>query len=485
MTRTPRFLFIAFASAWAAACAVGPTYKTPAAPAAGNGAFVSSSPAAVSSQTPPGQWWRLYQDPVLDGLVQRALTENQDLKVAAANLAYAQGLASEARAGLFPTTDLSAGDTYGRSSTGNLLAALTGKKATPAWTGSAGFTAAYQVDLFGRVRRTIEAARADTQAARYAEDAVRVTVVAATTAAYVNACAYAEQAEVARHSEAVIERSYEITLNERSAGTATDLDIDRQAALLDQTRATIPTLDGQHRSALFELAALIGKTPAEVPADAAACKTAPRIAQVLPVGDGAALLRRRPDVSEAERQLAAATARIGAAAADLYPTVSLGGSVSGAGPTAASLTSTSGLSFGVGPLLTWTFPNISVARAHVKESTAQAQAALAGFDSVVLQALKEAEQALTAYAGEIERHTALTSARDHAADALRLANIQYQAGSASGLDLIQAETSAIAADQALAASDQALAGDQVAVFQALGGGWEQAPAVVPPAISKR
>jgi len=485
MTRISPKISASVACALLAGCAVGPNYQTPAAPPAATGGFVSATDAAVTPQTPPGQWWRLYQDPVLDGLVQQALTENQDLKTAAANLAYAQGVVSEARAGLFPTTNLTAGDSYGRSSTADLLASLYGKKPTPTWTSSVGFTAAYQVDLFGRVRRTLEAAHASAEASRYAEDAVRVTVASETTTAYVNACAYAAQAAVARHSEAIVKQAYDITVAERKAGAASDLDVDRQATLLDQTRATIPTLDGQHRSALFELAALIGKTPAEIPAAAAACKTAPRIAQLLPVGDGEALLRRRPDVGEAERQLAAATARIGVSAADLYPTISLGGSVAGAGPNAVSLTSTSGLSFGVGPMLTWTFPNISVARAHVKESTAQAQAAMAGFDSAVLQALKETEQALTTYAGELDRHAALTAARDHAADALWLANIQFKNGSASELDLIQVETTAVAADQALAASDQTLATDQGAVFQALGGGWEDAPTVRPPAISRR
>jgi len=120
----------------------------------------------------------------------------------------------------------------------------------------------------------------------------------------------------------------------------------------------------------------------------------------------------------------------------------------------------------------------------VKEASAQASGSLASFDSVVLQALKETESALTTYAGEIDRHASLTSSRDHAADALRLAKVQYEAGSASGLDLIAAETASIAADQALAASDQQLASDQVSVFQALGGGWEQAPAVMPMALPR-
>ena len=314
-----------------AGCGVGPHYVAPQTPPTmAAQPFVSATPAVAAAAKPPADWWRLYQDPVLDRLVQQALTENKDLKVAAANLAYAQALVSEARAGLLPTTDLSGGATYGKSATADLAAALARQKpATPSWTYSAGFTAAYQVDLFGRIRRTIEAARANTEAQADAEDAVRVTVAAETTNAYVNACAYAEQVEVARQSVQVAQQTYDITARERGLGAASDFDLARAATALEQAKAVVPTIEGQRRTAVFELAALLGKTPAEAPVDAAACSTPPRINQPLPVGDGAALIRRRPDVRQAERTLAADTARIGVAAADLYPTVSLGAISSG------------------------------------------------------------------------------------------------------------------------------------------------------------
>nr|MDQ2862004.1 TolC family protein [Pseudomonadota bacterium] len=198
-----------------------------------------------------------------------------------------------------------------------------------------------------------------------------------------------------------------------------------------------------------------------------------------------ALLRRRPDVRAAERQIAAATARIGVAAADLYPTVTLGGSVSNVAGTLGGLFSSSTAAYSLGPLITWTFPNISLARAHVKEARALTSSALATFDATVLQALQEAEQALTTYGAELDRHVALAAAEDRADEALRLAQIQYGAGAASALDLLTAESTQVAAAQASAASDQAIAADQVAVFQALGGGWEDAPPVIPPPVAKR
>jgi len=458
-------------------CAVGPNYVAPGAPPQATAPFLSSPAEATAPDDPPPGWWRLYQDPVLDGLVQQALTENADLKVAAANLAQAEALVSAARVGLLPSTELSAGETYGRSSAANYDAELAGKSHAPSiWSFSTGFTAAYQVDLFGQVRRTIEAARADREATRAAEDAVRVTVAAETTSAYVQACGYAAQTAVAQRSLDEAQQTFDIVRKQRDLGAVSDFDFSRAAASYNQAVAVVPGLQSQRRVALLELAALIGKTPAEIPADAAACVTPPKLAALLPTGDGAALLRRRPDLRQAERTLAADTARIGVATAALYPSISLGGSIADAGGSARALGAPGDLSYGLGPLISWSFPNIGLARAQIAQTRAEAAGALAAFDGDVLQALKETEQALTTYGGELDRNRALTAAAQQSNEALRLAQVQYGAGAISFLDLLTAQTTAAAADQAEAASDQQVALDQVAVFQALGGGWEQAPA---------
>ena len=459
------------------ACAVGPRYVPPKTPTAAQGAFVSTGPAGADQPLPPF-WWRLYQDPVLDRLVRQALTENQSLKVAAANLAYAQALLDEARAGRYPSTSLTAGPQYGRSSTSLLTSA------PAAWAYTAGFTASYQVDLFGRIRRTIEQASANVEATRAAEDVARVTVAAATAGAYANICGLGEQLDVANQSLAVVQQTYDITVRQRDAGGLSDFDVARQGVLLEQARATIAPLEGQRRSALFALAALIGRTPAEVPADASSCRVPPRLIRPLPVGDGATLLRRRPDIRQAERTIAADTAGIGVATANLYPTVTLGGSVATAAGQLGQLFASSNTSYGVGPLISWTFPNISVSLAQVAQTRAQTSAAIATFDGTVLQALQETEQALATLATELYHNRALVAARTNADEALRLAQIQYQAGTASGLDQLTAEQTKIAADQAVAASDQSIAADQIAVFQALGGGWEDAPPVTAPKVGQ-
>jgi NodT family efflux transporter outer membrane factor (OMF) lipoprotein len=462
-----------------AGCAVGPSYVTPKPPPDEAEGFVGAKTYAALSEAPlPDHWWRLYQDPALDDLVRRALTENNDLKTAEANLIYAQGLLREARDGRFPTTNLSAQEAYGRT---DLPAGLLSRPRTYSL---AGFNAAYQLDIFGQITRAIQAARATAQAQAAARDVVRVTVAAQTAGAYANICGYGEQLAAARDSLAIVQKTYDLTVAERDAGALSDFDVSREKVLLEQARAQIPPLEGARRANLFVLAALVGETPAHIPAAAAACQTPPQLAQPLPVGDGAALLRRRPDLREAERNLASATAKIGVATAQLYPTVSLGGGISSGALNPAGLGNINNATYSFGPLVSWTFPNVLTARDHIREAGAQAQAALATFDGTVLTALSDTEQALATYGAELDHHVALAAARKAANEALASAQTQFQDGSFSFLDLLTAQSTAVSANQAVAQSDQTLAADQIAIFQALGGGWEDAPKVQVPSLKR-
>lgn len=189
------------------------------------------------------------------------------------------------------------------------------------------------------------------------------------------------------------------------------------------------------------------------------------------LGDGAALLRRRPDVRQAERQLAADTARIGVAVADLYPRVALG--ASGSYLRNDFLRSNRTWSFSLGPLISWSFPNTMVARSRIAQAKAQADGALAGFDGTVLNALKESEQSLSAYGAAMQQREALIEARDRAENAFRLADQRYRAGSISYLDVLVAQSSLIDARLQVTTADQRVGSARVSVFKALGGGWEQ------------
>jgi len=462
------------------ACAVGPNYHAPQTPTDAAAPFVSATPRTATAEAPPTDWWRLYDDPTLDGLVQEALTENQDLKAAAANLLKASGVLAQARAGLFPTTELSANDLWGKSGSAALVAALQGGKAEPAWLGSAGFNVSYEIDIFGRIRRSIEAAKADAAATAEAENVVRIAVAAETARAYADACAFGEQADTAKASADIAQQVWDLTRRMADLGARSDFDVASAAATLDQARAAIPTFQGEQRAQLYELAVLTGRPPAEISQAAAACRTPPTIRTPLPVGDGSALLKRRPDVREAERTLAADTARIGVATADFYPTVSLTGNGASSGSSLKQIASAGNFTYQFGPLITWSFPNLLVARAEVIQARAQASGDIARFNSVVLSALKETEQALTTYDAELSRHAALVANVRDNQRAFDLAQIQLQHGAISFPDLLATERNLVAARAELAASDQTLIDDQVTVFQALGGGWEDAPTVVPP-----
>ena len=461
-----------------AACAVGPNYHAPPPPSGAQAPLVSLNPAAETPALPPDDWWRLYNDPLLDRYVGEAFAANTDLATAEANLSIARAALEATRSGLYPSTTSVAGAVYGRDAFTDEILEIGGHKPETIWKFDAVLDASYELDLFGRVRRSIEAARADAQSVAAARDGLKITVAAETARAYAQVCTLGEQIAVARRSLDVVSRELQITINRREAGAGTEFEVVRSQGLVAQVRSTIPPLEGQRRSALFQLAALLGRTPVNAPTEAEACVTPPRLTSLIPVGDGAALLKRRPDVRQADRRLAAATARIGVATADLYPRVQLTALYGGAAPDLSDLFSSKGLTWGVGPSVSWAFPNQSLPRARVRQAKAGEQAALAGFDSVVLQALKETEQSLTAYSAELDRREALAEAQDRARRGYELAHGQFLAGATSQLDLLTAEQNLVSAESAVAASDSAVTADQITLFKALGGGWG-APAAKP------
>ncbi len=469
---TARFACI-IAALLVSGCALGPNYRAPATPPAGG--FVSATPVIASGAVAPDAWWRLYDDPVLDDLIAQAFAANTDLRVATANLRRARDVLSESGAARLPTTNATASATEAQQTIGT----INGPRPFRSEFFRAGFDASYEIDLYGRVGRNIEAARADTAASAAARDTVAISVAAETARAYADACSGAARLAVATRSLKIQTDSFGLTERRVAAGRDSPLDAARARAQLETTRAALPALAAAQRSALFRLAVLTGKPPADVDSRAAACVAPPLLKQLIPVGDGAALLKRRPDVRQADRALAAATARIGVATADLFPRITLGGSASASGVTPGKAFSSNGFGFSIGPAINWVFPNITVARARIRQAKASTEAALASFDGTVLAALKETETALSDYAGAIDRNTALRRARDESAEAARIVRLRYGAGAENFLAVLDAERTLAAADADLAASDAALSTAQIAVFKALGGGWQSATAAAP------
>jgi NodT family efflux transporter outer membrane factor (OMF) lipoprotein len=450
-----------------AACATGPNYSPkPIAPAAAAPFVMQQGSSVLSNAQPTGNWWRLYDDPVLDGLVHDALASNTDLRVAVARLAKARASLREERGAREPQVGVSGGSQYGRLPGPD----VPGQDRNDVQV-KVGLDVAYEVDLFGRVSRRIEAARGDVGAAEADADAVRVAIVADTVRAYADAASSAERIKVADDIVALLDRSLTLTERRHQIGVATGLDTARIAALRDQRRAEIPLLQAARQGALFRLTTLTGRTPRELPAEVAGRTTSLQLQQPIPVGDGASLIARRPDVRAAERRLAASTARIGVATADLYPRITLGGSVGSSGAGLGNVFGANPFTWLVGPLINWTL-NRSAARARVAASQADTQAALATFDGTILQALEETETALSSYQQALNRRDALRSALEQARKAATITRARQREGDISSLELLDAERTAADAEAALAEADARIADAQVDVFKALGGGWQ-------------
>ncbi len=460
-------IFLATASALAlAACAAGPDYAAPARPQAAAGPFISTSQ-AVTAEPVQGNWWKLYDDPVLDSLVADALAANTDIRVATARIARARAALRGAGADRLPQAQAGASANYGRLSQIQRPPGV----AREDWQIDAGLDVSYEVDLFGRVSRNVEAARADVDAAQADADAVRVIVAAETARAYADAVSAGERLAVAERIVRLLDQSLGLTERRREVGLATRLDTARIAALRNQRRADVPVLAAQRDAALFALATLTGRAPAELPAEARARTTTLRLDQPIPVGDGAALLARRPDIRVAERRLAAATARIGVATADLYPRITLGGSIGSTSNDIGDMFGAGPLNWLLGGLISWAV-NPEPARARVQAAEADTQAALATFDGTVLRALQETETALSAYGHSLQRRTALQAALEEAQVAVNIARSREREGDIDSLALLDAERTFADAQAALAAADAEIAGRQVDLFRALGGGWQ-------------
>jgi NodT family efflux transporter outer membrane factor (OMF) lipoprotein len=455
-----------------AACTVGPDYVLPKealvqAPAA-QGALVGAANPSVTQAEPADDWWRLYQDPRLDSQIRQAFAANTDLRVAEATLERSRGLLREVRAAQEPSVAVNFDVGYQQLSGESFL--LPGS--VPA-TGlyDAGLSVSYDLDLFGRLRRTVEAVSADDEAVEAARDLVKVNVAADTARAYADLCNAGAELVVARHALDLQQTSLDLTRRLIAAGRRASLDEIRSRGQVAQLAATVPGLQARQRNALFRLATLTGHPPAQYDRSLEACATAPRVLAALPVGDGAQLLRRRPDVRAAERRLAASTAEIGVAVSGLYPDVTLHASLGSTGAV-DDIFSAATNRYGIGPGISWQL-NQSAARARIAMANAEVKADLARFDGSVLQALREIESALNVYVHDLERERNLKDARDQADQAALDAHRLQFSGRVDALTVLDAERTQAAANQALASQQSQVSLDQVAVFLALGGGWQE------------
>jgi outer membrane protein, multidrug efflux system len=460
---------------WSAAlggCTVGPDYVVP------EGALINGSAekgplvgtkgqSTLAVAAVPGDWWKLYADSRLDTLIQAAISANTDLRSAAANLERSRALLAGAKTLREPNVMLNAGLQYGQVAGEQYL-----QRVTPPlnWGYQTDLTVGYDLDLFGGIRRGIEAASAEDEAAAAAHDLVLVNVVAGTARAYELTCGIGLELVSAQQSLDLQRQSLALTERLMLRGRANDLDVTRQRQLVSQLGETIPNLKAAQKNALLQLAVLTGRAPAQYDADLEACNKPPRLLSPLPVGDGIALLKRRPDVREAERLLAAATAEIGVATAQLYPDIQLGFSGGSIGVTPDAFTSPTNL-WSLGVAIKWE-ANQDAARAKIAAANAGAKLALASFDGTVLQALREAESALNNYVHDLQKEGSAIESRNQAERAADEAQRLELGGRATELSVLDAQRTLANASLSLAEIQATISDDQVAIFLSLGGGWQ-------------
>lgn len=450
-------------------CALGPTYRAPKSdvPAQWN---VPLSGGERQRQADISQWWRSFGDTELDALVQQAVQSNFTVRIAESRVREARAERTVVAGGSWPSVGSSIGysrNRYGRNGFPPL------PPGTPLVYNlySAGFDASWELDVFGGTRRAVEAASDEIGAAEFGERDVLISLLAEVGRNYIEVRGYQERLTIARRDIAIQSDILELTRSRFRSGLSGALDVEQARALLTSTKAQVPPLQTALDEAVRHLGVLLGEPPGALMKELSVTKPIPLTPPVVPVGLPADLLERRPDVRRAERELAAATARIGVAKADLFPEFSLTGF--------AGVDSTSGSNWldyasrfwSVGPTLRWELFEAGRIRANVRVQTARQAEALDSYQQVVLVALEEAENALVAYAKEQTHRELLAQTVDADQQALELSTQLYRAGLVDFLRVLDSERSLYAAQDALSRSDQSVSLDLVQLYKALGGGW--------------
>lgn len=453
-----------------AACAVGPDYHAPETSVPKS--FVGAEPARYSTQGADiAAFWTVFGDATLDGLVADALRANHDLRIAVSHLDEARALRGASRLDLGPT--VTAGGGYTEQLLSSSQAAGTGGVRDGKGY-DAGFDAFWELDLFGRARRALEASNAELDAAQAALAGAQVAVTAELSRSYFELRGEQQRLAVARRNVDNQNETLTLTKARLDVGRGTELDTSRANAQLSATRASIAPLEASVARTIHRISVLTGREPTALLEQLALPRDLPPVPEMTAVGEPAALLRRRPDIRVSERELAAATARIGVAVADLFPSVSFTG---GLGLAATSFDDLGAGGSGtrlIAPGISWAAFDLGHVRARIQAARARNDGALATYEQTVLRALQETEDALVTHARSRERLAQLTEAADSSRTAAQLARLRFENGAVDFLQVLDAERSLLVAEDSLAQGRADTATSLVAVYKALGGGW-QAP----------
>jgi NodT family efflux transporter outer membrane factor (OMF) lipoprotein len=479
-----RLLHVATAAVLMVGCSVGPDFKRPDPHAPAQWSPASASGALSTEPQAVVDWWSSFQEPLLSSLIERSATSNFDVRAAVLRITEARAQSEVAEAAFWPKVDANAsysrqriseqtanGAALTRFGNVNIPGVPTVGFPNPYSQFQLGASASWEIDLFGRVRRSVEAANADLQASVEDQHAVFVSMCADVARTYIELRGAQLRKEVTARSLATQKEIYDLTRQRRAVGMTTEFDVANAGAQLDTTQAQVPQLDSEVTRDINQLSLLLGREPDALRSELAQVRTVPQVPPVLPIGLPADLARRRPDIREAEARLHAATARIGVAVGDLFPRLTLSASGGTQSETGAELLKWASRFGSIGP--TFEMPVFDGSRwATVRLQNVKAQEAALDYERTVLSALHEVENGLATYKADRDRGVSLAAAVEESRDALSLARDRYSSGVASFIDVLDAERTLQQNELSLATNTTALATDVVAIYRALGGGWE-------------
>jgi multidrug efflux system outer membrane protein len=452
-----------------AGCIVGPNYRPPkvsmpgqwtglSAEAAGNTSITNSEAAEIS------EWWKNFNDPQLNWLISQALQSNLTLKQVRARIIQAREARVIAGSSLWPNVDSSGSINSSKSG-------ISGGGASNLF--QAGLDSSWELDFFGGIRRSVEAAEANTQAAIEDSRDTMVTLTSEVALNYTLLRGYQQQLAIAQKNLDLQKQTAVITQKRFDVGFASGLDVSNASAQVATTQSFIPQLEAAAQQTIYNISVLLGREPAALLAELTPTEHIPSSPPVVPLGLPSDLLQRRPDIRRAAAQLHAATAQIGVATADLFPKFSLTGSAGGESLVSGPLGALAGSFWSIGTGVTFPLFNAGRIRANIKLLTAAQQEALLGYQQTVLTALKDVETALIAYIKDQQNRAALAEAVKANQRAVDLSTQAYTAGQVDFLNVLTAQHNLYSTDDSLVQADRTIATDLIALYKALGGGWEK------------
>lgn len=466
---TVRITLILFGGMLFSACTVGPNYRRPAIAVQGTWTPpASTQPSVADEASPPPAWWTTLNDPTLNSLVQKACRGNLSVKIAKSRIAEARAERSIAAGAQLPSVGASGGYSFNRAGGPLYPVDLEDYQFY-----TAGFDAIWEADIFGGLRRSVEAAQDDLDSQRDAERGAVVSVIAEVARNYVELRTTQQRIMIAKANIQTQSDTLDLAKRLNAAGIVSDIDVARARADLTQTQSEVPVLEVQQKASIHQLGILLGESPEALLSELDTPGPIPPPPARVPIGLPSQLLRRRPDIRQVERELAAATARIGVAESDLYPQVTLTGDFGVGAEQFAPMFNWSSRYVGVGPTIRWQLFEGGRILANIEAHKAIRQELLDQYRLTILAALQEADDALISLSGRQEQLDFLSRSVESNRDSVRIASEQYAGGTIGYLSLLDAQGSLLRTEDAMAVSQGEVTLSVIALYKAIGGGWEK------------